>query len=73
MILVIAYFLSYFASALKVGLIGVIFLALWYVIISFIDGEWDIRSWYLYTRGWGRFVMLCIFALTFYNVAEEFK
>lgn len=72
-VLVIEQTLTYFLSIIKFGLICTLAITLWYVIISFIDGEWDIRSWYLYTRGWGRFVMVCIFVLTCFYIAEEYK
>ncbi len=48
---------------------------LWWVIISFIDGEWNITNWYLYTRGWGRFILLVIESLviagTLETIADE--
>lgn len=42
----------------------------WWLIISFIDGEWDVSKWYLYTRGWGRFILIVIEALVIAGAAE---
>lgn len=59
---------------LKGGLLGLLILIVanlvWYLIISFIDGEWDVSKWYLYTRGWGRFILIVIEALVIAGAAE---
>ncbi len=32
----------------------------WYVIISFINNEWNPSDWYLYQHGWGRVLLVFI-------------
>lgn len=44
---------------------------LWYCIISFIDGNWNIEEWYLYCHTHGRITIVAIELLLFLNINYE--